>query len=367
MLEREQLVRLHRQVPLLHIVAIFNTLIVISVAARDGIGAPLLTLLALVPFYNLTRLVIWLRRRTSEVDPATVTARLHDATRAVIVGIGLVSALCVYTYLGGFLSEPVLIPISMAFGMFCVAHSMSVLPRAAILALVIGIVPSAVAMLLSRDFAASVVAVSAISVGLLQFRFIHDQHWQMIDMLCLQLRIRDLADTDALTGLPNRRAFMQLLDANIGEADAPGAFGVAMIDLDGFKAVNDRLGHFAGDELLVAAAGRISAACGEGDCVARLGGDEFVILLRDSDSASVARCGAAILAALAAPFDAGGRLASVSASIGYAGYEPGLSASQLLMRSDSALYAAKAAGKGRLTMWTHADPAGNVDSADLAA
>lgn len=364
MLEREQLARLRRQVPLLHLVAIFNTLVVIGVAARDGIGTLPLTLLALVPFYNLTRLVIWLRRGSKEVDPATVAARLRDATLAVIGGIGLVSALCVYTYLGGFLSEPALIPISMAFGMFCVAHSMSVLPRAAILALVIGIVPSAAAMLLSRDFVASVVAVSAMSVGLLQIRFIHDQHWQMIDMLFLQLRIRDQANTDALTGLPNRRAFMQLLDANIAEAEAQGVFGVAMIDLDGFKAVNDRRGHFAGDELLVAAAGRISASCGDGDRVARLGGDEFVILLRDGDTASVERRSAAILNALAAPFDIGGTPASVSASIGYAGYEPGSSASQLLMCADTALYAAKAAGKGRLTIWSQAHPAG---SAGIAA
>ena len=176
---------------------------------------------------------------------------------------------------------------------------------------------------------------------------------------------------DALTGLANRVRFADRLDAAHARAVARGdasTVGVLVLDLDGFKTVNDSLGHAAGDRLLVEVAGRLLGATRGSDTVARLGGDEFAVLLEnvrdDADAIAVAD---RIIASLQAPFVVGGRQAFVGTSIGIArgdsagtpggdaggatGAAAGLPESQVaaavLRNADAAMYQAKAAGKGR--------------------
>jgi diguanylate cyclase len=162
--------------------------------------------------------------------------------------------------------------------------------------------------------------------------------------------MRSLAETDALTGLPNRRGLRQRLDAVL-PACAPGRLAaIYMADLDGFKAVNDRLGHDAGDLLLKAVAQRLGAAVRAGDTVARLGGDEFVVCATAlPDAAQAQRLGEKLVQALQAPFSIGGHACQVGLTVGYA-LAPldGIDAEALLRRADAALYAGKAAGKGRV-------------------
>jgi diguanylate cyclase (GGDEF)-like protein len=148
---------------------------------------------------------------------------------------------------------------------------------------------------------------------------------------------------DHLTGLLNRQALMDALEHALDPRVASGRRAVLFVDFDGFKAINDRYGHQAGDELLVAAAERLRGALRPSDVLARLGGDEFVTLL---DGASTDEQAIAIARrqeeALSAPFTVEGEPATITISIGIALGSPGeLSASELLHRADVTMYSAK--------------------------
>ncbi|MET8148843.1 putative bifunctional diguanylate cyclase/phosphodiesterase [Actinoplanes sp. NPDC049668] len=156
-------------------------------------------------------------------------------------------------------------------------------------------------------------------------------------------RLEILAMHDELTGLANRRRFEQ----RVREALEAGSPQVAMLDLSGFKAVNDRFGHLVGDRLLAAVAARLSAGLRQGDLAARMGGDEFAILVPDATQAEGDEMVARICAALSVPFQAGGHELLVGASVGVAGADGTRDAVELLRRADVAMYAAKAGGDGR--------------------
>ena len=166
-----------------------------------------------------------------------------------------------------------------------------------------------------------------------------------------------LATHDPLTGLANRFLLMEQLTKVRARADREGG-GAAlfMLDLDGFKAVNDRLGHAAGDALLLRIAERLQGLCRAADTVARLGGDEFVLLLEDLAQAdSVAAMAERVLRVVAAPIFLQGEEVRVGVSIGIALYpadggDPGV----LLRHADLALYRAKAGGRSRYQFF---DPA----------
>ena len=147
---------------------------------------------------------------------------------------------------------------------------------------------------------------------------------------------------DPLTGLPNRRMLVECLQGALGESK--GRVAVLFLDLDGFKVVNDSLGHDAGDALLIQVAKRISATLRAGDMAARLGGDEFVVICRNvSQRAAAVRVAERLTCALAAPFTIAGREAYMSASIGIATHDG--TAEELLRDADVAMYSAKAGGK----------------------
>ncbi|QIN78152.1 EAL domain-containing protein [Rubrobacter marinus] len=161
---------------------------------------------------------------------------------------------------------------------------------------------------------------------------------------------------DALTGLPNRALFMNRLDHALERArrtdeEEPDGVAVLFVDLDRFKAVNDTLGHEAGDDLLVEVSGRLGGALRPGDTVARLAGDEFAVLLEDvSGSGEVVRAAERLLEVLEEPFRLGARETFVTASIGVAlggldGRALGeKTAKDLLREADVAMYAAKKGG-----------------------
>ncbi|WP_191971775.1 diguanylate cyclase domain-containing protein [Streptomyces luteolifulvus] len=167
-----------------------------------------------------------------------------------------------------------------------------------------------------------------------------------------QAQLEHLAFHDALTGLPNRALFVD----RVAHALQKRTTGVAppvvlFVDLDGFKAVNDSAGHATGDALLTHAARRLQASVRAGDTIARLGGDEFAALLEweaATHPSSAREVAARILSALKKPYRIGGRDAVVSASIGMAMAAPGVTPDELLHQADLAMYAAKAAGKGRI-------------------
>ncbi|AWN46411.1 GGDEF domain-containing protein [Methylobacterium terrae] len=151
------------------------------------------------------------------------------------------------------------------------------------------------------------------------------------------------ATHDPLTGLRNRTGLMEDLAAGLRRGSDDLA--LLYLDLDGFKAVNDCLGHAAGDALLVQVAGRISAAIPQEWQAARLGGDEFVILAGGERAHEAAQVAARLIEAVKAPTDVG---IGVGLSVGIGWAMPGMTPEALLAEADAALYRAKAAGKGRL-------------------
>ncbi|MGH7154846.1 MAG: putative bifunctional diguanylate cyclase/phosphodiesterase, partial [Acetobacteraceae bacterium] len=163
-----------------------------------------------------------------------------------------------------------------------------------------------------------------------------------------EARIAHQARHDFLTGLPNRISFLEELRSACDTCAKHGrAFAVFMLDLDRFKAVNDRLGHASGDELLRAAARRLSGSIREGDFVARLGGDEFTVLVCDATVDNAVALAERIIARLSAPFRVDGAEAVIGVSIGIAlAPNAGEQADDLLRNADLALYSAKEAGRG---------------------
>jgi len=158
----------------------------------------------------------------------------------------------------------------------------------------------------------------------------------------LEAQLEYRASVDALTGLPNRAALMQQLS----QRGALDGTTVLFIDLDGFKEVNDALGHESGDGVLRDVASRIAGDLPTGVLVGRLGGDEFLAIMSSTDEAAALAVARGIIAGIE---QLGARLARfpLSASIGIATGIRTESAEQLLHRADQAMYRAKAAGPGR--------------------
>ncbi|MGW2279435.1 putative bifunctional diguanylate cyclase/phosphodiesterase [Streptomyces sp. NPDC001770] len=184
----------------------------------------------------------------------------------------------------------------------------------------------------------------------------------------LQQRLRHLQMHDAVTRLPNRTLFFERLSAALELSPfqdssllpRPGRIGLCYLDLDGFKAVNDTLGHRAGDRLLAAVAGRLSDVAGRdpyhrdgSHFVARLGGDEFAVLVEESQGTQqLLDLADALLTAVQQPFDLAGQRLSVSASIGVVERaSAGTSPTGLMQAADTTLYWAKADGKARWTLF----------------
>ncbi|WP_245502293.1 bifunctional diguanylate cyclase/phosphodiesterase [Bradyrhizobium betae] len=174
-------------------------------------------------------------------------------------------------------------------------------------------------------------------------------HEDITDRARNEKRIAFLAQHDLLTGLANRAVFSEKLDEAARRLERHGStFTVLMLDLDRFKAVNDTLGHAAGDQLLVEVARRLQSSLRDTDVLARLGGDEFAIIQENEKNQSEGAIGLAlrIIDLIEQPFDLGGNRVSVGTSIGIAlAPEHGSDAEALLKKADIALYATKSAGR----------------------
>lgn len=175
----------------------------------------------------------------------------------------------------------------------------------------------------------------------------HDVSAKLIER---SARLRELSERDSLTGLVNRGTVAGSLQALLAEAEgAQERISVLFIDLDGFKTVNDALGHNVGDELLVKMAKRLAACAHDDEIVARYGGDEFVIVARHSKENGADRrsiLSEAVLQAVSTPIDVGGHELLLGASIGVSSFpDDGRDAAGLLHSADIAMYAAKNRGR----------------------
>ena len=166
----------------------------------------------------------------------------------------------------------------------------------------------------------------------------------------------DLAFTDPLTGLGNMRRFFDKVDRLIAErADDPAPFTIGILDLDGFKPINDLFGHRAGDDILIQVAMRLRAAMDGQSAVTRVGADEFAFLFPMVFSEEAASEKAKMLIEiLSAPYDVGERTARLSASVGCSLFYSGDETTEILVnKAETALYQAKRTGRGRVVVYTH--------------
>ena len=166
-----------------------------------------------------------------------------------------------------------------------------------------------------------------------------------------QVAMRHQATHDTLTGVFNRLAVTEFIEARLHDdaTAALGGFALLLLDLDGFKAVNDKLGHDAGDELLRQAAIRMTLALRESDYLARLGGDEFLVVIPQvSDEQTARRIALKLIEAIAVAFQLSDKTANVTISIGISVFpKDGREREILMQRADLALYAAKHGGRNQ--------------------
>ena len=179
-------------------------------------------------------------------------------------------------------------------------------------------------------------------------------HTDITDRVSAEHRAAWQARHDHLTALPNRAALHEAIATALTE-DGPGRVTVLYMDVDGFKQVNDSLGHSAGDLLLRELAARLSHRTRPSDVVGRLGGDEFVVLARGCDAASGETLAARFRRVFDEPFEVSGSRLPLTVSIGIATSGPSHARPEDLLRdADAAMYAAKAAGPGRQLVFTPA-------------
>ncbi|MFD4242495.1 putative bifunctional diguanylate cyclase/phosphodiesterase [Streptomyces sp. NPDC058525] len=190
----------------------------------------------------------------------------------------------------------------------------------------------------------------------------------------LQAQLQHSAEHDPLTDLPNRALFTRRVrQALTGRRAGDHSSAVLFIDLDGFKAVNDTIGHQAGDELLIEAARRLQDSVRAGDTAARLGGDEFAALIlgdgsrdRSAREYQVHEIADRLRTTLSQPYRIAGSEVRVAASIGVAFADPGITPSDLMRNADLAMYRAKAGGKDRVELYAPQMQAEVVRKAELA-
>jgi len=230
-----------------------------------------------------------------------------------------------------------------AMGALATAYCLSAIRFAAILNLVIGVVPISALMLLSGRPAEIAAATSLVLATLILVRFILQGQAMLVDLLQLQHQTRDLAHTDPLTGLANRRALDERIAGLLAKGEGAPPFRLALLDLDGFKPVNDRYGHAFGDRLLCGVAERLREVVGDDGLVVRQGGDEFAVLIPPHSRLHDMPLAERLLIALVRPHMIEGVAVSVGASAGVAQWPTdGADAEALFDFADRALYQAKA-------------------------
>ncbi len=294
-----------------------------------------MTLFCLLGYLNLRRDL-----RLS-VSPRRAARFLRESTFASCMVAVMCSAWCVHSWLGAPEHERIYYPVIIALGAFSTAYCLSSARLGAILNLAINLIPMSVLLFTSGNRMDLAVGVCLGVAALFQLHMIHKHQKGIVHLLSLQRKTRDLALSDPLTGLLNRRA---LLDTAL-ELGAQGPVRLLLIDIDHFKAINDGHGHDKGDEVLCEVAERLAIRAEISACVARIGGEEFAILgLAEDLGEGFALAVLNDIRTAAMPH--GGQVTvSIGLVEGAANSEPAWR--ELYRRADAALYEAKQNGRNR--------------------
>ncbi|MBK8629753.1 MAG: diguanylate cyclase [Sphingomonadales bacterium] len=242
-----------------------------------------------------------------------------------------------------FSHENVFAPVILVLGALGTASCYASHPRTAMIPLLLCNLPLVLVLVAQVDIHTTAVAMAVLMISLLQTRLIVGRYQEMLANLMLHRATRLAARTDPLTGLGNRLAMAETLGNALQTISTGEGPSVALIDLDGFKPVNDRHGHAAGDAVLVQVARRIELAAGPGAVSIRMGGDEFAVIFAADQTTDVNNRCADIMATFAIPFTYEGVSIRLGASMGLAqAPDDGQSIREVLATADRALYVVKA-------------------------
>ena len=365
---------LQRQIPLLYAIALVNFL-----GLHFASGEPTIALLqpvTLLAVFIVVRLVYWMRLRGRTLAPERILIELKRTLfLAGLLSIAFAwAAISLYGQLDGGGQHLVILFASLA-AVGC-AYGLTSFPAAARLPLLLFALPFAARLVASGNVAHAGVGVSLGLITLMILRLVnlHNEGfvqlvWSRSEVetereralraeqvaLAEKARVRQVADSDPLTGLANRRAFIAELEVRLGSLQPAPPFALALLDLDGFKPINDTFGHAAGDALLIDVAARLREEAGRGALVARIGGDEFALLLPCGNEAALMRAGERICAALERPYRIDRREFRISACCGLTLLAPGSgTVAAALSQGDAALYSGKQNGRGRAALFPSA-------------
>ena len=354
---RAQLDALSRLIPLLYFILVANAWVMTSTfwgKAPDWLNVYVAVFLSLVCAF---RLVQWWRKKGIRLTDAQAAHELRRTNKvAAVLGIVFTAwALALFPY-GDAYSQAFVgtfLTVAMLSCMLCLIHLRS---AALIVAFTVSVpfvtffAATGIPTLVGTAINVLLVTSAVVIVILIQYR-------DFTRMVAAQKRTEQLsnenlrlANLDSLTDLPNRRAFFSHLEEVFAQAEASGArVALGIIDLDGFKPVNDLYGHSAGDRLLVAVAERLLAHChSDSVFMARLGGDEFAYVVANApEDEDLAAQGESFVALLREPFVLPDATVQISGSLGIAVYpETANSADHLFEQADYALYHGKSARRG---------------------
>ena len=364
---------LQRQIPLLYTIILtnyigFNLLVGMDFARSH-------TRINLLVLFVVFRLAYWLRQRKFELDHE---AMLKELKKTYVFAAAICSLFAVWSLRLSLLSDPTQLSYVVLFASLAAigaAYGLSSFPRAARLPLLMIALPLSVRLILDAQPHTIATGVSLGLVTILILRLLNIHNHGLTELVrsrsaveaertrarqaeevarAEQHKAREVANTDALTGLANRRAFIAALDAQLSQADRTKPVALALVDLDGFKPVNDTFGHATGDAVLREVGARLCETGGEGSLVARMGGDEFALLVPHcTGRGGATRLGGRIAEELRRPYRVDGREFRLSGGCGILMIEPGArDVTQALGRCDTALYAAKERGRGEFALFT---------------
>lgn len=365
---------LQRQVPLLYIV-IFSNMVGLFLASGGRFDS-LFDFPLLVGALIAIRVVHWLKVRNRSLPPERI---LNELRKMLAFSVVFSVAFCAWSFhlmaTRPSTDHDFIILFASLAAIGC-AYGVSRYPAAARTPLLLLGLPLSARLAVTSDAAHVALGVGLFSIILVLLRQLglHDEGFRELvesrTAITLERerarqaervakaersKARLIADTDPLTGLANRRAFLRTLGRRAaGLGRSRNGFALAMVDLDGFKPINDTFGHAAGDRVLEGIGERLARAAGEGALIARTGGDEFALLLPKVRSmAGASSAGAAVCAALQEPFLVDGRELRVSGSCGVTLLLPGdCEVEEALIRADTALYRAKESGRSGVAVFT---------------
>ena len=347
----EQFRTLRPQVPAVYLAVVINMAFLAFVSA-PGAGNTVFLAPALVSLAILARLAaLWKARNAITVATvAQMRASLNSTLAAAsVIAIGLVTWTQIIQESGT--EARIYVALFAALCTISTASCLASLPLAAYIVIGFGTIPVSVSLLMTGQVMLACMGANILLIAPLIVGNIHRQHHRLRRMVesrsviaAEKRKANDLAYHDALTGLANRRAFLEEV-ARVSATHPPIMVAMGMIDLDGFKVINDTYGHRTGDALLVETGRRFQQLDIGDSLIARLGGDEFAVLLRDVESLEEARSRIAKLGKVFdEPFIVGAQVFHLRASIGMAlDVSEADTSLALIARADLAMYEAKRA------------------------